>query len=413
MKHRRIVCLIVLCMLITLLVGCGGSGNSGEDAKKPGSQGTTADSGMNWKDQYDLGIRLLNEGRYEEAILAFTAAIQINPKSAQSYADRANAYVAWADAVVQDAYAALGEGETLVWSDIMVPTSDGNKTVEDLYQNAMDDFAVADKLITDGESTDELDDETRKEMADKQEEIQKLIDEIRNEVIKPAGRLPLGYRVEYDNPPNGIVPGWYKYHYDAKGRLIGESFVADDGTEYGMEPIYYDANGHELPIKDVGEYVELDANGLLIAMGYSSDSVDTYFTYDAKGNLITVEVNDYGYTSKTEYVYDDKNRPTQEYYYTGDELYVTSSYIYDAAGNLIQIQDVMDYDGSNPTYQYLNYQYNDAGQKTYYEYLDENGNPYVWASYTYNSEGELISEYWWQDPDTSYSGPYTQYYIYE
>ena len=92
---------------------------------------------------------------------------------------------------------------------------------------------------------------------------------------------------------------------------------------------------------------------------------------------------------------------------------MTSSYIYDAAGNLIQIQDVMDYDGSNPTYQYLNYQYNDAGQKTYYEYLDENGNPYVWASYTYNSEGELISEYWWQDPDTSYSGPYTQYYIYE
>lgn len=63
---------------------------------------------MTWQDQYDLGIRLLNEGKYEDAILAFQAAIQIDPK-------RADAYVILADAYVQagnrdGAMAALQDG---------------------------------------------------------------------------------------------------------------------------------------------------------------------------------------------------------------------------------------------------------------------------------------------------------------
>ena len=33
-----------------------------------------------WQEQYDLGVRYLSDGNYEEAILAFTAAIDIDPK---------------------------------------------------------------------------------------------------------------------------------------------------------------------------------------------------------------------------------------------------------------------------------------------------------------------------------------------
>ena len=30
-----------------------------------------------WQEQYDLGVRYLSEGNYEEAIIAFTAAIEL------------------------------------------------------------------------------------------------------------------------------------------------------------------------------------------------------------------------------------------------------------------------------------------------------------------------------------------------
>lgn len=45
-----------------------------------------------WQTQYDLGVRYLSEGNYEEAILAFTAAIEIEPMHAESYLGRAQAY---------------------------------------------------------------------------------------------------------------------------------------------------------------------------------------------------------------------------------------------------------------------------------------------------------------------------------
>ena len=45
-----------------------------------------------WQENYDLGARYLSEGNYQEAILAFTAAIDIDPKRAEGYLGRAEAY---------------------------------------------------------------------------------------------------------------------------------------------------------------------------------------------------------------------------------------------------------------------------------------------------------------------------------
>ena len=39
-----------------------------------------------WQEQYDLGVRYLTEGNYEEAIIAFTAAIEIDPNRAPTWA---------------------------------------------------------------------------------------------------------------------------------------------------------------------------------------------------------------------------------------------------------------------------------------------------------------------------------------
>ena len=46
-----------------------------------------------WQKQYDLGVRYLEEGNYEEAIIAFTAAIEIDPKQAPVYVGRGDAYI--------------------------------------------------------------------------------------------------------------------------------------------------------------------------------------------------------------------------------------------------------------------------------------------------------------------------------
>ena len=53
-----------------------------------------------WQEQYDLGQKYLTEGNYEEAILAFTAAIEIDPKNPLAYVGRGDAY--WGTAAITD-----------------------------------------------------------------------------------------------------------------------------------------------------------------------------------------------------------------------------------------------------------------------------------------------------------------------
>ncbi len=57
----------------------------------------TACGGPTWQEKYDLGMRYLDEGNYEEAIIAFNAAIKIDPKRADSYISLADTYVAMGD----------------------------------------------------------------------------------------------------------------------------------------------------------------------------------------------------------------------------------------------------------------------------------------------------------------------------
>ena len=50
-----------------------------------------------WKEQYDVGLQYLLEGDYEEAILAFTTTIEIDPMRPESYLERAAAYLELGD----------------------------------------------------------------------------------------------------------------------------------------------------------------------------------------------------------------------------------------------------------------------------------------------------------------------------
>lgn len=75
-----------------------------------------------WQEQYDLGTKYLEDGNYKEAILAFTAAIEIDPKQAPAYVGRGDAYVGAAE------------------------TAQDPETAEAAYENALADYEKAVEL---------------------------------------------------------------------------------------------------------------------------------------------------------------------------------------------------------------------------------------------------------------------------
>ena len=77
---------ILLLVMVLLLAACGRQ-----------TQGADASQTPTWQEQYDLGVRYLSEGNYEEAIIAFTAAIEIDPKQAPAITGRGDAYAALAE----------------------------------------------------------------------------------------------------------------------------------------------------------------------------------------------------------------------------------------------------------------------------------------------------------------------------
>ena len=90
--HKIFIC-VLTCML--LLTSCGGQ--------------------PTWQEQYDLGIRYLSEDNYEEAIIAFTAAIEIDPNRVEAYVGRGDAYVG--SGGTEDLVAALGDYEKALGLD--------------------------------------------------------------------------------------------------------------------------------------------------------------------------------------------------------------------------------------------------------------------------------------------------------
>ena len=88
---KRITALFLTAVLLLSLAACGA-----KDA---------------WQEQYDLGMRYLNDGNYQEAVIAFEAAIEIDPKRSEAYLGAAEAYIAADDidaaiAILEKGYAA-------------------------------------------------------------------------------------------------------------------------------------------------------------------------------------------------------------------------------------------------------------------------------------------------------------------
>ena len=128
-------------MLLLLLCAC--SSNVAESNGQSLSDDISAT--LTWQEQYDLGVRYLSEGNYQEAIIAFTAAIEIDPKQALAYVGRGDAYVLSGEteenltAAQSDYKKALSIDETLVevyqkLAQVYLALGESDKMVELLEQ---------------------------------------------------------------------------------------------------------------------------------------------------------------------------------------------------------------------------------------------------------------------------------------
>lgn len=91
----------VMCIIVMMASSCGKQSaedkRAGSDQTQPVEEQTEASPELNFENQYDLGMRFLSEGNYEEAVIAFTAALEIDPKRVDVYTALADTYEAMGD----------------------------------------------------------------------------------------------------------------------------------------------------------------------------------------------------------------------------------------------------------------------------------------------------------------------------
>ena len=326
-----------------------------------------------WQEQYDLGVRYLSEGNYEEAIIAFTAAIDIDPKRPEAYVGRGDAYIGSGEtednltAALADYEAALELDETLpgAWlglADVYIRRGEYDKALEILreaLEKTGNDPSIADKLVQmeSGIFTDS------------------------------AGQI----RRQNWYGEGGALTCYFTFTYDSQGR---EASVTS-----------FDGAGSQL---DHVENVYDQAGNLLSGVGMISSAGEIQFgeyEYDAAGNRIQeIYHTDASADSPVERQYrsaydDDGNQTRQEYYESTGTMQSYETYAY--TEGLMTRTDSYYPDGTLSGYDL--YEYNEDGQILkrndynadgeliyYYVYTyDENGNNTSYAAY--DGEGTLIN----------------------
>lgn len=259
-----------LCLGILLLLGATACGN-----KAP-----------TWQEQYDLGIRYLNDGDYEEAVIAFTAAIEIDPMQVDTYYALANTYIAQNDfeqareilvkgvektgaQKLQDLIDAIDSGNIVdYWGNIRKMAGyDGNGNLLWWHEYTYDEKRIpvaSTSYDSNGNQTGQVFSE---------------FDEHGNQIVGPSYDTGTGvvcrYESKYDDDGNEIE----FIEYNQEGKI--ESRTANEYDEVGncIKTSYYDSDG------SLNQYYlfSYDANGNAIR----EDS------YNADGQLSWYHVNEY------------------------------------------------------------------------------------------------------------------------
>lgn len=317
---KRMICAVLAFALVLGLVAC-------------------ANTEKDWQEQYDLGVRYLEDGDYEQAILAFSAAIKIDSSRPEAYVGRADAYVA--------------TGET---------------------DKALKDYKKAKKIAERSEENYE----------DLIEDLDEIIVDLEEIVDTPSDDNGAG-----ENSNNGAVVGkrlsqihiynstgysqYEKFTYNEDGLIAG--YVCEsshDSTQHTYKEVYtytYGKNGQLSQIK-IGDGISDED---VIVYQYTKDSMlsrisefnglggqsfdlfcDISYTYDAQQRLLQEYMICYdhsdtflekSYSEEIVYSYNDaglvssKKYGENRYYSDSKWYYSNVIYSYDENGYIFEEED--------------------------------------------------------------------------
>lgn len=327
-----------------------------------------------WQEQYDLGIKYLSEGNYEEAVIAFTAAIEIDAKRPEAFIGRGDAYALSGDteenlsAAQADYEAAIALDETLPggWlglADVYIRQGDYDKALEILreaLEKTGSDQSIADKIaeMEGGNYIDTSGKERRIISYDAYGNILYFID---FEYDRYTGQKTIATSYGADrNQTNQIL-----LTYDEEGREVNSYLIWNDGIirsvlyEYDsvgniVKQTEYNLDGS---VSVIGSYTYNTQNRLL-----RIDWADEYgifgsyvYEYDAQGQTakLTHELSDGSIAWYQTFEYDSSGYEIKRSTFGEDEMLEKYwMYSYDEQGNLIQIDE---YDAKGKLVQTTNY----------------------------------------------------------
>lgn len=147
-----------------------------------------------WQEQYDLGMRYLNDGNYKEAIIAFTSAIEIDPKRPEAYLAAAEAYRGTGDIdaakeILEKGVNNCDDTEELLEQLVNIESEPGPKNHPLLASGDGGGLITIDELTFFGHSIDGLDLDTARALAEQNGlQVQKVGDVDTDIKIGIAGR---------------------------------------------------------------------------------------------------------------------------------------------------------------------------------------------------------------------------------
>lgn len=285
-------CLITLLLILVTFSFCSCSQNGAE---------------LSWQEQYDLGVRYLSEGNYEEAIIAFTAAIEIDPKRPEAYLGAAEVYI------VQGGFDAAED--ILRQGLALIDDASLRARLEELESGNVKDYLGRTTKYT-GYNADGSIQSYAVYTYDENGDYERISygangNILGYEMLRSADTVEGGYerQVEiYDS--ERVMTGREVLSYDASGRVIRSSS--------------YDGEGN-LSSYSVRDY---DENGFMTASYFyvpSDDNFRSYslFSYGNNGELIQVSVYDAdgALIEYIQYDYDENgNRVRENFYDANGEL---------------------------------------------------------------------------------------------
>ena len=361
--------------------------------------------------EYDLGVRYLSEGNYEEAVISFTKAIEIDEKYADAYLGRAQAYVG------------LGTEEDLA------KARQDYATAADLYEEQGDTEKAEQvrdeaQAATEGNNGSEAPSPTPgTENITVQSETYDLhdgryyIEDFNADGIRFRGTLydADGNTVRVDEYAadnvkvketiyrDGAVWYYNVYEYDARGNLIKDSVYHIPVAGMPDNGIYNPENG----LDQFTTYEYDEKNNLLCEERYSWDGSLLFratFEYDQNGNKVREngsweQTNEDYYTT---YEYDQNGNMIKQSYYNADNnLNYYHVNEYDESGREIR-RNVYDPSGSLTSYLIMEYDANGNMTKSSGYYGDGNMDYYI--IYEYDRFNIQINQHTYEPDGSEFQG---------